>query len=48
MANAGVAQELRQKLTGHASVEMNTQYTHHQLESLRAAVSVIPNIGSKL
>jgi integrase len=47
MANAGVAQELRQKLTGHASAEMNAQYTHHELESLRAAVSVIPNIGSK-
>jgi integrase len=48
MANAGVAQELRQKLTGHASAEMNAQYTHHELESLRAAVSVIPSIGSKL
>ena len=48
MANAGVAQELRQKLTGHASAEMNAQYTHHELESLRAAVSVIPSIESKL
>src|SRR5438874_1001775 len=48
MANAGVAQELRHKLTGHASAEMNAQYTHHELESLRAAVSVIPSIGSKL
>ena len=47
MANAGVAQELRQKLTGHASAEMNAQYAHHELESLRAAVSVIPSIGSK-
>jgi integrase len=47
MATAGVAQELRQKLTGHASAEMNAQYTHHELESLRAAVSVIPSIGSK-
>jgi integrase len=46
MANAGVAQELRQKLTGHASAEMNAQYTHHELESLRAAVSVIPSIDS--
>src|SRR6266496_2644280 len=47
MANAGVAQELRQKLTGHASAEMNAQYTHHELEALRAAVSVIPSIGGK-
>jgi integrase len=35
MANAGVAQEVRQKLTGHYSAEMNTQYTHHELEPLR-------------
>jgi integrase len=47
MANSGVAQELRQKLTGHASAEMNAQCTHHELESLRAAVSVIPSIESK-
>ena len=47
MANAGVSQEIRQKLTGHASAQMNTQYTHHELELLRAAVSVIPSIGGK-
>lgn len=45
MANADVAQELRQKLTGHASAQMNAQYTHHELEALRAAVSVIPSIS---
>ena len=47
LANAGVAVEIRQKLTGHASAEMNAQYTHHELEALRAAVSVIPSIGDK-
>jgi integrase len=47
MANAGVSQEIRQELTGHASAEMNKVYTHHQLESLRAAISVIPNISIK-
>jgi integrase len=47
MANAGVAQELRQKLTGHASAEMNAKYTHHELEPLRAAIAVIPRIGGK-
>jgi integrase len=47
MANAGVSPELRQKLTGHASAKMNAQYTHHELEELRAAVSVIPRIGGK-
>ena len=29
LANAGVSQELRQKLTGHASADMNIIYTHH-------------------
>lgn len=44
LANAGVAQELRQKLTGHASKAMNAKYTHHELNALRAAVSVLPNV----
>jgi integrase len=47
MANAGVSQEVRQELTGHASAEMNKVYTHHQLESLRAAILVIPNVRIK-
>jgi integrase len=47
LANAGVSQEIRQKLTGHSSAEMNKIYTHHDLEPLRAAVSVIPHIGAK-
>ena len=46
MANAGVSSEVRQKLTGHASAKMNAQYTHHELEELRAAVSVIPRIAA--
>jgi hypothetical protein len=32
MANAGVSQEIRMKLTGHVSAEMNKGYTHHELE----------------
>jgi integrase len=47
MANAGVSSEVRQKLTGHSNVQMNAQYTHHELEQLRSAVSVIPSIGGK-
>jgi len=47
MANAGISQEVRQKLTGHTSAETNKVYTHHELEALRAAVSVIPSIGGK-
>ena len=45
MANAGVSQEIRMKLTGHVSPEMNKGYTHHELEPLRAAVRAIPSIG---
>jgi len=45
MANAGVSQEVRQKLAGHSSAEMNAQYTHHELEPLRAAVALIPSLG---
>ena len=44
MANAGVAPELRQKLTGHSSIDMNRVYTHHELEPLRAAVAAIPSL----
>jgi len=47
MANAGVSQEVRQKLTGHASADMNKIYTHHELEPLRAAIGKIPAIGGK-
>ncbi len=47
MANQGIAQEIRQLLTGHASAEMNDKYTHHELEPLRAAVKVIPSIKAK-
>lgn len=44
LANAGVTQELRQKLTGHASAAMNAKYTHHELDNLRAAVAKVPGI----
>jgi integrase len=44
MANAGVSQEIRMKLTGHVSAEMNRGYTHHELEPLRAAVALIPAV----
>jgi integrase len=44
MANAGVAPEVRQKLTGHSSADMNRVYTHHELALLRAAIAVIPPI----
>ncbi len=45
MANAGVSQELRMLLTGHASGAMNKVYTHHEMQSLKAAVEKVPGIG---
>ncbi len=36
LANAGVDQEVRQQLTGHASAAMNTKYTHLELKTMRA------------
>ena len=44
MANAGVAQEVRMKLTGHKSPDMNKIYTHHDLGPLRNAIDKIPSI----
>jgi integrase len=44
MANAGVAQEIRMKLTGHTSTEMNKGYTHLEMESLRMGISALPRI----
>ncbi|MGO9477055.1 MAG: tyrosine-type recombinase/integrase [Limisphaerales bacterium] len=45
MANAGVSQEVRMKLTGHKTESVNRGYTHHELEPLRAAVKKIPSLG---
>ena len=47
MANAGISQEVRKKLTGHTSDAMNAHYTHHELAQLRAAIAVIPSPGGK-
>jgi len=47
MANAGVPVEVRQKFTGHASAEMNQTYTHHEIDTLRAAIEKLPALGIK-
>ena len=44
LANAGVSEERRMALTGHASRDMHQKYTHHQLEQLRDAIAVLPSI----
>ena len=45
MANAGIPQEMRQRLTGHASKAVNDIYTHTELETLRTAVEAVPGIS---
>ena len=44
LANKDVSGEIRQKLTGHTSDAMNKKYTHLELETLRQAVDVMPNL----
>ncbi len=48
MANAGVLQEVRQKLTGHSSASTNAVYTHHDIENLRNAVNLVPQISDQV
>jgi len=42
LANAGVPQEMRMKLSGHTS-EVHQRYTHHELYALRSAMLKAPN-----
>ncbi len=44
MAEAGVSQEIRMKLTGHSSFGMNDRYTHTGLKPLEDAVSFLPSV----
>lgn len=42
LANAGVAEEVRMKLTGHSSKVMNKNYTHLQDSTLKNAMTSFP------
>lgn len=44
LANAGVAPELRMKLTGHKSAAVHKGYTHLELETLRNAIGKLPSL----
>lgn len=43
LANSGVSQETRMKLIGHASEQINDQYTHIQMETLRRDIEHLPS-----
>lgn len=42
LANAGVAPDVRQKLTGHADKKVHAVYTHHDMDTLRSAIDKLP------
>ena len=44
LANAGVAADLRQRLSGHADARSHARYTHHELDAMRAAVAMLPRL----
>jgi integrase len=45
LANAGIAPDVRQLLSGHADEKTHAVYTHTKLETLRQAIKVLPRIG---
>jgi len=44
LANAGINQEIRMKLTGHSSAMMNNRYTHHDMRPLQNAINSLPEL----
>jgi integrase len=46
LANAGVAEEVRRKMTGHSSQMMNQKYTHLEMDTLKGAMDSFPLFGA--
>ena len=44
LANAGIPEELRMTLIGHAGKAMHQRYSHHERERLLDAISVLPKV----
>jgi len=47
LANAGVHQEIRMRLTGHSSVGMNNRYTHTAMHPLQEAMDRLPSFNDQ-
>ena len=47
LANAGISEEVRMKLTGHSSKAMNQNYTHLQMATLKDAMTALPLFGAR-
>ena len=45
LANAGVASDLRQRLSGHSDDKTHQGYTHHDTTIMRAAIATLPAVG---
>jgi integrase len=45
LANAGVPDEVRMRLTGHSSEEVHQRYTHMELQPLRDAIGKLPSLA---
>jgi integrase len=45
LTQAGIPAEIRMKLTGHSDARSHAIYSHHELETLRQAVSKLPKLG---
>jgi integrase len=48
LANAGIAEEVRMKLTGHSSKPVHHGYTHLEISALKSAVGALPLFAPKL
>ncbi len=46
LARSGVPEDVRQRLCGHESKEVNRRYTHHEIESLRESVAKLPGVSA--
>lgn len=44
LANAGIAEEVRMKLTGHSTRDVHAGYSHHEMELLRSAIATLPKV----
>jgi integrase len=44
LANAGIPEEVRMKLTGHSTRDVHAGYSHHEMELLRSAIAALPKV----
>jgi integrase len=47
LANAGVASEVRMKLTGHRTAAVHQRYTHLELEPFKRAIANLPSLSAR-